>query len=60
MEEFLGCSSEVNDSWMWKVFLGLRVKIRPFIVHKIGNGKDVYDGTINGMLYILIMSKRSL
>nr|GFA58273.1 hypothetical protein [Tanacetum cinerariifolium] len=33
--------SDVNDSWTWKVILDLRRKYRPFIIHQIGNGKNV-------------------
>nr|GEY58160.1 RNA-directed DNA polymerase, eukaryota, reverse transcriptase zinc-binding domain protein [Tanacetum cinerariifolium] len=38
---FWDVQSDVNDSWMWKVILDLRRKYRPFIMHQIGNGKNV-------------------
>ncbi|GKE78367.1 RNA-directed DNA polymerase, eukaryota, reverse transcriptase zinc-binding domain protein [Tanacetum coccineum] len=38
---------EANDSWMWRVLLGLRGNLRKYIVHKIGDGKrSIYSARL--------------
>nr|GEZ95577.1 hypothetical protein [Tanacetum cinerariifolium] len=31
----------VNDSWGWKNLLMLKDKVKPYVLYKIGNGKDI-------------------
>ena len=40
-QSFWDVSVEYNDSWIWKVLLGLREKAKRHIEMKIGNGKKI-------------------